>query len=296
MKKRFVIGIMLAAGLLNASAVGLDPVSESGKIEIVGKLIQDVEGTVRAICRDADAGKFSGGKAKSFGGNYDWLPTATLSFEKGSFEKDVDAAVAYLDKLETLRRNIQAAAKDNTRSGGAQAASRGASPEDALMRAESAVADPSAGEGSEDITFSVLDSYSGDRKAKQAEKDRMAELDMKRVAEERRLAEMENQSVEDAKRRTIEQNARWQGELDLQATKTAAEEEAWRRAHSAGAFFKNLARTAVGGTVSAFTGGIAQSVGSGMADVILRKRFDGFRPSGEYDRRYNDSSNNQPAQ
>ena len=81
-------------------------------------------------------------------------------------------------------------------------------------------------------------------------------------------------------------------EAYLLGTKTAAEEEAWRREHSAGAFFKNLAKTAVGGTVSAFTGGIAQSVGSGMADMILRKRFDGFKPSGEYDRRYNDSSNN----
>lgn len=295
MKIRLITIILLLTGLMGACA-GSGTLDDRQKLEIVGKLIGDVESAVKDICRDADAGKFKSGYSKSFGGKYDWLPGATLSFSRATFEGDLDKAVAYIDKLEDIRRDLQAiVSRDTGRDKVRGSSSSGASPEDALMRAESRAGDSGAAEVNPDTAFNVLDSYSGDRKARQAEKDRMAEADMRRVIEERRLADAEKRGKEEADRKTMEQNARWQSELDAQAIKTAQEEEAWRREHSAGAFFKNLARTAVGGTISAFTGGIAQSVGSGVADMVLKKRFDGFRPSGEYDRRYYDSSN-QPVQ
>lgn len=297
MRKWFAVALLAAAGFIDACTVRSETLDASRKVEIACTVIQDVESAVKAVCRDADAGKLKDGYSRSFGGKYEWLPAAKLSFSKSSFESDLDAAVSYIDKLENIRRDLQALASKAEKSGrGKNAASAKASPEDALMKAESRTADHGAAEVGAEVAFNVLDSYSGDRKARQAEKDRMAEVDMKRVGEERRLAESEKRVKEDAERKTMEQNARWQAELDSQAIKTAEQEEAWRREHSAGAFFKNLAKTAVGGTVSALTGGIAQSVGSGVADLILRKRFDGFKPSGEYDRRYNESNNNLPVQ
>ncbi|MDD4871703.1 MAG: hypothetical protein PHR77_14185 [Kiritimatiellae bacterium] len=296
MKIWFITVILLVAGLLDVYARWGVPPDDRQKLEIVGDLIDDVESTVKNICRDADAGKFKSGHSKSFGGKYDWLPAATLSFSKSTFEEDMDKAVAYIDKLENIRRDLQAMTSKEEKAGRNKGpVSRKISPEDALMKAESRTGNSGTVEINPESTFNVLDSYSGDRKSRQAEKDRMAEADMKRVIEERRLAEAEKRVKEEAERKTMEQNARWQAELDSQAVKTAQEEEAWKREHSAGAFFKNLARTTVGGTVSALTGGLAQSIGSGVADLILRKRFDGFRPSGEYDRRYYDSSG-QPIQ
>jgi hypothetical protein len=262
--------VLIGIGMLTASAANDSKAQLMELDEAVGR----IQAQVRRICEDADSGKLTKEVKLTFGGKSGWLKEETLTFGARTLDRDLDRALDLLEKYEKMRAEIVAESR-----GRKSAPGKAVTLEERMRQAESETAS-----GSGDTfrpgapAFSVLDDFSEGHKARQAEKDRMAEADMMRVAEERKLAEQEKNIEKEKKRQIDEQNRRWQAQLDAEATKDAEQAAEWKRTHGAGAFVKGLVRTVVGGTVTAFTGGVARGVGSGFADAVIRDRFPEYAP------------------
>jgi len=246
----------------------------SAPTEALQRRIKQIEDAVAGVCAKADRGQLKEPMRVQFPSIGEQVPATDLRFAYDTLDRDMDAAVEQIDRLEkkllALRKQESAQPE------------RPLTFEERLRRAEAEAPAPAASRSAP--AFDVFQSYEETVRDRRAMRDAQAEADMGRVAEERRQAEALQTARKEAEQKIQEQNRQWQEELDTQARKHAEAEEQWKREHSAGAFVKNAVRTVVGGAVTSFAGGFASSVGGGLADKVVRDNFSGFRPRGEYDR------------
>lgn len=276
-------GSLLKAGLVIIflavfSAGHSDPAPE--KLNEVNGIIKKLESSLEEACQLADQGKLTEPKKYQIHPASENFPEISLTITKENFNQDLEKGLALLDRY-TKERQTLVPVKENKKG----KKKRTLTPEEAMRSSEQKTASRDQSPAVENIqVVNIFEDYESEIKNKQAQADKMAEADMMRVNEERRMAEAEIKAKEEAERKIQEQNRQWQNELDAQAEKAAQEALAWKRKYGAGAFFKNIFRTAVSGTVSSLTGGLASSIGAGYADIVIRRKFPEFKPSGKFDK------------
>lgn len=263
--ERFSFGILLLAGFACAG-----PPARAESLPGLDAAAAEFTAQVEAACRAAQAGRLAEPLSVSAPAVGDLLPAATLSFAAATFDRDLDRALERLDQYDALRRGRFDRIEDRA-------------TEDRLRTIEAGLESvPGRPEAAESVR--VLESYSRDRAARQAERDREAEEDMRRVAEERQLAQARAAIEAEARRQAQDLDRRWQDEMDAQTAREVEAEAAWQREHSPGAFMKNMAWTLAGTTLTSFTGGFAHSLGAGYTDYLIRKHFPDFEPDGRYEK------------
>lgn len=272
MNARWCAFLLLCAGASVWAAELARPEARS-RLEELDEVITDAHSQVAAVCREMSSGEVRGARVITTAGTT-WLKPSSVTLAPESFDQDLNKVVAMMDRLDRIRAELQRAANGGP----------ALTPDQRLRMNEGRTPETARNPAGAAPSFNVLEEFDADRKRRQAARDEAAEADVRRVAEERRIAEAEHEVEVEKQRRIAEINRRWQEELDAQTEKDVAEAEAWQREHSAGAIFRKLTRTVVGGAVTSFTGGFAQGIGSGAADYVIRKRFPDFRPTGEYEK------------
>jgi len=193
-------------------------------------------------------------------------PNIKITFSKENFDTDLKKAFGVYDKLIVYRKKMKSSKKSSTPS--PRSAPRKNTPDDriaALMREEKKMIEPSPQSREKTATqyskYSVYKTYQQGHQAKAQQEDQAAEADIKTVIAERRAAETALQQRIKHKQELQAQAAKWQGELDKQASASSSAATKWQTEHSFGAytkrFFYSVLQTAVGSFGSAFLGTVA---------------------------------------
>ncbi len=254
------------------------------QIKEIDSLIQKIESNIEDVCILADNNQLATPVSYNFAEQSKWLQPIKLNFSITSFDDDLNHAFEIIEKHSDLKNTLNK--KVNSIKNRKPVKKRTiSSPEDAMRHAEEKTSDLDNSEMSSDFTgFNMFENYESEHKRKIIERDKMAEADIVRVNQERKMAEMEIQAKEEYDQKIQQQNRRWQQELDDQAEKSSQEAARWKRERGFGNFVKGLFRTTLSLGVSSLTGGFAGSVGAGAADLLSRKLFPKFKPTGEYDK------------
>jgi len=254
------------------------------QVKEIDSLIQKIESNIEDVCILADKKQLTNPVSYNFAEQSKWLQPIKLNFSITSFDDDLNHAFEIIEKHSDLKNTLNKKI-DSIKNRKPVKKRTISSPEDAMRRAEEKTGGLDNSEMSSDFTgFNMFENYESEHKRKIIERDKMAEADIVRVNEERRMAEMEIQAKEEYDQKIQQQNRRWQQELDDQAEKSAQEAARWKRERGFGNFVKGLFRTTLSLGVSSLTGGFAGSVGAGAADLLSRKLFPKFKPTGEYDK------------
>jgi len=255
------------------------------QVEEIDSLIKKMESNIEKVCILADNKQLTKPLSYTFAEQSKWLQPIQLTFSKESFDQDLNNAFETIERQSDLRDSLNEEINSTRKKEKKKKRKKISSPEDAMRQAEEKTEGLNDSQMPANFTgFNIFEDYEIEHKRKIIERDKMAEADIIRVNQERRMAEMEIQAKEEYEQKIQQQNRRWQQELDDQAEKSAQEAAKWKREHSFGNFVKGLFRTTLSVGVSSLTGGFAGSVGAGAADLLTRKMFPQFKPSGEYDK------------
>lgn len=279
LKTLLIIFCLLLPKILYASP-------EEKKINELNSIIIKLESTLEEACRDADNNNFIDKNNYKIHRESNNFPDIIISITRENFNQDLEKGLSLLEKYTNMKKSL--ISKQNKKPKQKKQKKTPARPEDAMRNAERKTSRKDKSRPASSIqVVNIFEDYEKEIKAKQSQADKMAEADMLRINEERRIAEAELKAKEEAEQKVQEQNRRWQNELNDQAEKAAQEALEWKRKYGFGAFVKNIFRTAISGTVSSLTGGIATSLGAGYADILIKKKFPEFTPSGKFDKETN---------
>lgn len=159
-------------------------------------------------------------------------------------------------------------------SAGAGAGGTGADRVSALIRAEKQAAtdEPAAGEPPPP-DYSVYTRYGQARQERLLSESKAAEAEMQATIAERQAAAQEAQGRRARKQELQAQAAKWQEELDKQASASAQAAQAWEQEHSFGAYAKRFLGMVIQTSVGAFTGGLLGTVSMNLANQAVKTLF-----------------------